>query len=94
MINKEEIDLLIYGHIYEWVKPKVWNKNINDIDWTDVKDTVYMDALGAKTKYWKNYDHFTKIFNDVANDFIADSDINIFDNGVQLWVNMSVQIVM
>ena len=94
MVNQKEIDLLVYGHIYEWVKPKVWNKNLNDIDWKDVKDTVYMDALGAKTKYWKNYDHFTKIFNDVANDFIADSDINIFDNGVQLWVNMSVQIVM
>ena len=41
-----------------------------------------MDALGAKTKYWKNYDHFTKIFNDVANDFIADSDVNVFDYGV------------
>mgnify|MGYP004204749169 len=82
MVNQKEIDLLVYGHIYEWVKPKVWNKNLNDIDWKDVKDTVYMDALGAKTKYWKNYDHFTKIFNDVANDFIADSDINIFDNGV------------
>ena len=82
MVNQKEIDLLVYGHIYEWVKPKVWNKNINDIDWKKVKDTVYMDALGAKTKYWKNYDHFTKIFNDVANDFIADSDINIFDNGV------------
>ena len=82
MVNQKEIDLLVYGHIYEWVKPKVWNKNINDVDWKDVKDTVYMDALGAKTKYWKNYDHFTKIFNDVANDFIADSDINIFDNGV------------
>ena len=82
MVNQKEIDLLVYGHIYEWVKPKVWNKNLNDIDSKDVKDTVYMDALGAKTKYWKNYDHFTKIFNDVANDFIADSDINIFDNGV------------
>ena len=82
MINQKEIDLLVYGHIYEWVKPKVWNKNISDVDWKDVKDTVYMDALGAKTKYWKNYDHFTKIFNDVANDFIADSDVNIFDNGV------------
>ena len=82
MVNQKEIDLLVYGHIYEWVKPKVWNKNLNDIDWKDVKDTVYMDALGAKTKYWKNYDHFTKIFNDVANDFIADSDVNIFDNGV------------
>ena len=82
MVNQKEIDLLVYGHIYEWVKPKVWHKNLNDIDWKDVKDTVYMDALGAKTKYWKNYDHFTKIFNDVANDFIADSDVNIFDNGV------------
>ena len=82
MVNQKEIDMLVYVHIYEWVMPKVWNKNLNDIDWKDVKDTVYMDALGAKTKYWKNYDHFTKIFNDVANDFIADSDINIFDNGV------------
>ena len=63
MINQKEIDLLVYGHIYEWVKPKVWNKNLNDID-------------------WKNYDHFTKIFNDVANDFIADSDVNVFDYGV------------
>ena len=51
MVNQKEIDLLVYGHIYEWVKPKVWNKNLNDIDWKDVKDTVYMDALGAKTKY-------------------------------------------
>ena len=82
MVNQKEIDLLVYGHIYEWVKPKVWNKNLNDIDWKNVKDTVYMDALGAKTKYWKNYDHFTKIFNDVANDFIADADVSIFDNGV------------
>ena len=82
MVNQKEIDLLVYGHIYEWVKPKVWNKNLNDIDWKNVKDTVYMDALEAKTKYWKNYDHFTKIFNDVANDFIVDSDVNIFDNGV------------
>ena len=82
MVNQKEIDLLVYGHIYEWVKPKVWNKNLNDIYWKDVKDTVYMDALGAKTKYWKNYDHFTKIFNDVANDFIADADVSIFDNGV------------
>ena len=82
MVNQKEIDLLVYGHIYEWVKPKVWKKNLYDIDWKDVKDTVYMDALGAKTKYWKNYDHFTKIFNDVANDFIADADVSIFDNGV------------
>ena len=22
MVNKKEIDLLVYGHIYEWVKPK------------------------------------------------------------------------
>ena len=44
MVNQKEIDLLVYGHIYEWVKPKVWNKNINDIDWKNVKDTVYMDA--------------------------------------------------
>ena len=82
MINQKEIDLLVYGHIYEWVKPKVWNKNLNDIDWKKIKDTVYMDDLRAKTKYWKNYDHFTKIFNDVANDFIADSDVNVFDYGV------------
>ena len=68
MVNQKEIDLLVYGHIYEWVKPKVWNKNLNDIDWKDVKDTVYMDALGAKTKYWKNYAHFTEIFNDVKKD--------------------------
>jgi len=78
----KEIDLLIYGHIYEWVKPKVWNKNINDVDWKNVKDTVYMDALGAKTKYWKNYAHFTEIFNDVKNGFISDADVNVFDNGV------------
>ena len=75
MVNQKEIDLLVYGHIYER-KPKVWNKNINDIDWKKVKDTVYMDA------YWKNYAHFTEIFNDVANDFITDSDVSIFDNGV------------
>ena len=78
MVNQKEIDLLVYGHIYEWVKPKVWNKNINDIDWKKVKDTVYME-IGAKTKYWKNYDHFTEIFNDV-NDF--NLDVSIFDNGV------------
>ena len=82
MVNQKEIDLLVYGHIYEWVKPKVWNKNINDIDWKKVKNTVYMDALHAKTKYWKNYAHFYRIFNDVVNDFITDSDGNIFDNGV------------
>ena len=33
-----------------------------------------MDALGAKTKYWKNYAHFTEIFNDVKK--------GIIDNGV------------
>ena len=42
MINQKEIDLLVYGHIYEWVKPKIWNKNINDVDWKDVKD-IYME---------------------------------------------------
>ena len=83
MINKKEIDLLVYGHIYEWVKPKIWNKNINDVDWKDVKDTVYMDAICSKTMYWNNYDEFTKIFNDVKDGMISDADVNIFDNGVQ-----------
>ena len=39
MVNQKEIDLLVYGHIYEWVKPKIWNKNIND-----VKDGMISDA--------------------------------------------------
>ena len=82
MVNQKEIDLLVYGHIYEWVKPKVWNKNISDVDWKNVKDTVYMDALGAKTKYWKNYAHFTEIFNNVKDGIISDADVNVFDNGV------------
>ena len=47
MINKKEIDLLVYGHIYEWVKPKVWNKNISDVDWKDVKDK-YINHFSEK----------------------------------------------
>ena len=41
-----------------------------------------MDALGCKTAWWKNYDHFTEIFNDVKNGIINDADVNVFDNGV------------
>ena len=82
MINKKEIDLLVYGHIYEWVKPKIWNKNISDVDWKNVKDTVYLDALACKTNWWKNYDHFTKLFDDVKDAFMVDADTNVFDNGV------------
>ena len=82
MINQKEIDLLVYGHIYEWVKPKIYKKDINEIDWKNVKDTVYLDALGCKTAWWKNYDHFTEIFNDVKNGIINDADVNVFDNGV------------
>ena len=82
MVNQKEIDLLVYGHIYEWVKPKVWNKNLNDIDWKNVKDTVYLDALACKTAWWKNYDHFTKLFDDVKDAFMVDADTNVFDNGV------------
>ena len=83
MINKKEIDLLVYGHIYEWVKPKIWNKNISDVDQKNVKDTVYMDAICSKTMYWNNYDEFTRIFNDVKDGIISDADVNVFDNGVQ-----------
>ena len=82
MINQKEIDLLVYGHIYEWVKPKIYKKDINEIDWKNGKDTVYLDALACKTAWWKNYDHFTKLFDDVKDAFMVDADTNVFDNGV------------
>ena len=48
----------------------------------NVKDTVYLDALACKTAWWKNYDHFTKLFDDVKDAFMVDADTNVFDNGV------------
>ena len=57
-------------------------KDINDVDWKNVKDTVYLDALACKTAWWKNYDHFTKLFDDVKDAFMVDADTNVFDNGV------------
>ena len=82
MVNQKEIDLLVYGHIYEWVKPKICNKNISDVDWDDVRSNVYMDVIWSKTMYWNNYDEFTRIFNDVKDGMISDADVNVFDNGV------------
>ena len=82
MVYQSDVDKLVKSHIYNWVKPKIWNKDINDVDWKNVKDTVYLDALACKTAWWKNYDHFTKLFDDVKNSFIVDADTNVFDNGV------------
>ena len=82
MVYQSDVDNLVKSHIYDWVKPKIWNKDINDVDWKNVKDTVYLDALACKTAWWKNYDHFTKLFDDVKDAFMVDADTNIFDNGV------------
>jgi len=82
MVYQSDVDKLVKSHIYNWVKPKIWNKDINDVDWKNVKDTVYLDALACKTAWWKNYDHFTKLFDDVKDAFMVDADTNIFDNGV------------
>ena len=82
MVYQSDVDKLVKSHIYNWVKPKIWNKNINDVDWKNVKDTVYLDALACKTAWWKNYDHFTKLFDDVKDAFMVDADTNVFDNGV------------
>tara|TARA_Y100000052_G_scaffold25815_1_gene29841 strand:+ start:604 stop:861 length:258 start_codon:yes stop_codon:yes gene_type:complete len=82
MVYQSDVDKLVKSHIYNWVKPKIWNKDINDVDWKNVKDTVYLDALACKTAWWKNYDHFTKLFDDVKDSFMVDADTNVFDNGV------------
>ena len=82
MVYQSDVDKLVKSHIYNWVKPKIWNKDINNVDWKNVKDTVYLDALACKTAWWKNYDHFTKLFNDVKDAFMVDADTNVFDNGV------------
>ena len=82
MVYQSDVDKLVKSHIYNWVKPKIWNKDINDVDWKNVKDTVYLDALACKTAWWKNYDHFTKLFDDVKDAFMLDADTNVFDNGV------------
>ena len=82
MVYQSDVDNLVKSHIYNWVKPKIWNKDINDVDWKNVKDTVYLDALACKTAWWKNYDHFTKLFDDVKDAFMVDADTNVFDNGV------------
>lgn len=82
MVYQSDVDKLVKSHIYNWVKPKIWNKDINNVDWKNVKDTVYLDALACKTAWWKNYDHFTKLFDDVKDAFMVDADTNIFDNGV------------
>ena len=82
MVYQSDVDKLVKSHIYNWVKPKIWNKDINDVDWKNVKDTVYLDALACKTAWWKNYDHFTKLFDDVKDAFMVDADNNVFDNGV------------
>ena len=82
MVYQSDVDKLVKSHIYNWVKPKIWNKDINDVDWKNVKDTVYLDALACKTAWWKNYDHFTNLFDDVKDAFITDADTNVFDNGV------------
>tara|TARA_B100001248_G_C27338578_1_gene435082 strand:+ start:879 stop:1136 length:258 start_codon:yes stop_codon:yes gene_type:complete len=82
MVYQSDVDKLVKSHIYNWVKPKIWNKDINDVDWKNVKDTVYLDALACKTAWWKNYDHFTKLFDDVKDAFVVDADTNVFDNGV------------
>ena len=82
MVYQSDVDKLVKSHIYNWVKPKIWNKDINDVDWKNVKDTVYLDALACKTAWWKNYDHFTKLFDDVKDAFVVAADTNVFDNGV------------
>lgn len=82
MVYQSDVDKLVKSHIYNWVKPKIWNKDISDVDWKNVKDTVYLDALACKTAWWKNYDHFTKLFDDVKDAFMVDADTNVFDNGV------------
>ena len=82
MVYQSDVDKLVKSHIYNWVKPKIWNKDINDVDWKNVKDTVYLDALACKTAWWKNYDHFTKLFDDVKDSIMVDADTNVFDNGV------------
>ena len=82
MVYQSDVDKLVKSHIYNWVKPKIWNKDINDVDWKNVKDTVYLDAIACKTAWWKNYDHFTKLFDDVKDSFMVDADTNVFDNGV------------
>ena len=82
MVYQSDVDKLVKSHIYNWVKPKIWNKDINNVDWKNVKDTVYLDALDCKTAWWKNYNHFTKLFDDVKDAFMVDADTNIFDNGV------------
>ena len=82
MVYQDDVDKLVKSHIYNWVKPKIWNKDINNVDWKNVKDTVYLDALACKTAWWKNYDHFTKLFDDVKDAFMVDADTNVFDNGV------------
>ena len=82
MVYQDDVDKLVKSHIYNWVKPKIWNKDISDVDLKDVKDTVYLDALACKTAWWKNYDHFTKLFDDVKDAFMVDADTNVFDNGV------------
>ena len=82
MVYQSDVDKLVKSHIYNWVKPKIWNKDINDVDWKNVKDTVYLDALACKTAWWKNYDHFTKLFDDVKDSLLVDADTNVFDNGV------------
>ena len=82
MVYQSDVDKLVKSHIYNWVKPKIWNKDINNVDWKNVKDTVYLDALACKTAWWKNYDHFTKLFDDVKDAFMVDADTNVFDNGV------------
>ena len=82
MVYQDDVDKLVKSHIYNWVKPKIWNKDISDVDWKNVKDTVYLDALACKTAWWKNYDYFTKLFDDVKDAFMVDADTNVFDNGV------------
>ena len=77
------MDLLVYGHIYEIVKPKVKSKNINDVDWKDIKYHVYIDALVSKTMYWNNYEEFTKIFNDVVGGFELENEFSNYLMGVE-----------
>ena len=33
MVYQSDVDNLVKSHIYNWVKPKIWNKDINDVDW-------------------------------------------------------------
>ena len=33
MVYQSDVDKLVKSHIYNWVKPKIWNKDINDVDW-------------------------------------------------------------